>query len=157
MDCRLLSTKPLPQPVLILLSVTIAPNLREVWHFLWRMTIAYKIILYMPQCINHRNSNFVPMIRTLTHWDRVMHICVGKTISGSDNGLSPRRRQTIIWTNDGILLIWPLGTNFSEILSEIHSFSFKKMHLKTVCEMASTLFRPQCVRNTWNMHWHEIC
>ena len=34
---------------------------------------------------------------------------------GSDNGLSPDRRQVIIWTNAGILLIGPLGTNFSEM------------------------------------------
>ena len=40
-------------------------------------------------------------------------------IIGSDNGLSPGRRQAIIWTNAGILLIGPLGTNFSEILIEI--------------------------------------
>ena len=54
----------------------------------------------------------------LTHWGRVTHICVGKlTTIGSDNGLSPGRRQAIIWTNDGILLIRTLGTNFSEILS----------------------------------------
>ena len=53
----------------------------------------------------------------LTHCDQVMHICVGKlTIIGSANGLSPGRRQAIIWTNAGILLIGPLGTNFSEIL-----------------------------------------
>ena len=53
----------------------------------------------------------------LTHWGRVTHICVSKlTIIGSDNGLAPGRRQTIIWTTDGILLIGPLGTNFSEIL-----------------------------------------
>ena len=53
----------------------------------------------------------------LTHWGRVTHICVGKlTIIGSDNGLSPGRRQAIIWTNAGILLIEHLGTNFSEIL-----------------------------------------
>ena len=67
----------------------------------------------------------------LTHWGRMTHICVSKlTIIGSDNGLSPDRRQAIIWTNAGILLIRTLGTNFSEILSEIHAFSFKKMHLK---------------------------
>ena len=42
----------------------------------------------------------------LTHWGRVTHICVSKlTIIGSDNGLSPGRRQAIIWTNAGILLI----------------------------------------------------
>ena len=67
----------------------------------------------------------------LTHWGRVTHICVNKlTIIGWDNGLSPGRRQAIIWTNAGILLIRTLGTNFSEILDKIHSFSFKKMHLK---------------------------
>ena len=43
-----------------------------------------------------------------THWGRVTHICVNKlAIIGSDNGLglSPGRRQAIIWTNAGILLI----------------------------------------------------
>ena len=53
-----------------------------------------------------------------------------ETSFGSDNGLSPDRRQAIILTNAGILLIGPLGTNFSEIVIEIHTFSFKKMHLK---------------------------
>ena len=57
-------------------------------------------------------------------------ICVSKfTIIGPDNGLSPGRRQAIIWTNAAILLIGPMGTNFSEILIEICTFSFKKMHL----------------------------
>ena len=47
----------------------------------------------------------------LTHWGRVTHMCVGKTtIIGSANGLSPGRRQAIIWTNAGILLIGTLGT-----------------------------------------------
>ena len=59
------------------------------------------------------------------------HICVSElTIIGSDNGLSPGRHQAIIWTNDGILLIGTLGTNFSEILFGIQTFSFNKMHLK---------------------------
>ena len=57
-------------------------------------------------------------------------MCVSKvTTIGSDNGLWPGPRQAIIWTNDGILLIRTLGTNFSEILSEIHTFSFKKMYM----------------------------
>ena len=78
----------------------------------------------------------------LTHWGRVTHICVSKlTISGSDNGLSPGQRQAIIWTNDGILLIGPLGTYFSEILSGIHTFSLKKMHLK----VSSGKCRPFCL------------
>ena len=79
---------------------------------------------------------------SLTHWGRVTHICVSKlTIIGSDNGLSPVRHQTIIWTNAWILLIWPLVTNFNEIPTEIYIFSFKKMHLK----MSSGKWQPSCL------------
>ena len=68
--------------------------------------------------------------------------CVSKlSIIGSDNGLSPDRRQAIILTNAGILLIWTLGTNFNEILIEIHTFSFKNFHLK----MSSGKWRPFCL------------
>ena len=70
------------------------------------------------------------------------HICVSKlTIFGSNNGLSPGQRQAIIYTNAGILLIRTLGTNFSEILSKIHAFSFKEMHFK----MSSAKRRPFCL------------
>ena len=41
-----------------------------------------------------------------------------------------RERQAIITTKSGILLIGPLGSNFSEIFIEIHTFSFKKRLLK---------------------------
>ena len=83
-----------------------------------------------------------PGVNELTHWGRETHICVGKlTIIASDNGSSPGRRQAIIWTNAGILLIGSLGTNFNEILIEIHTFSFKKMHLK----MSSAKWRPFCL------------
>ena len=49
---------------------------------------------------------------------------------GSDDGLSPIRRQATISTNAGLLSIRPLRTNFSEILIKIQNFSFRKMHLK---------------------------
>ena len=78
----------------------------------------------------------------LTHSGRVTHICVGNsTIIGSDNSLSPGRCQAIIGTNTGILLIGPLGTNFSDILIDVHTFSLKKMHLK----MSSGKWRPFCL------------
>ena len=82
-------------------------------------------------------------ITNSTHWGWVMHICVGNpTIIGSDNGLSsPGWSQEIIYTNAGILLIGPLGTNFSEILIKILTFSFNKMHLK----MLSAEWRPFCL------------
>ena len=79
---------------------------------------------------------------SLTNWGRVTHICVGNlTIVGPDNGLSPGRRQAIIWTNARILVIGPWGTNFSEILIGIQTFSFKKMHLK----MSSAKWLPFCL------------
>ena len=78
----------------------------------------------------------------LTHWGRVMHICVStNTNIGSDNGLSPGRRQAIIGTNAGILLTGPLGPNFSEILFEILTFLFKKMRFKA----SSAKRRPFCL------------
>ena len=77
-----------------------------------------------------------------THWGRATHICVSRlTIIGSDNGLPPDRRQAIIWTNAGILLIGLLGTNFSEILIEIYTFLFRKIYLK----MSSGKWRPFCL------------
>ena len=81
-----------------------------------------------------------------------MHICICILTSiGSDNGLSPGRHQAIIWTNAGILLlIEPLGTNFSEILMRIQAFSLKKMHLK----MSSAKWRPFCLGlNVWILRW----
>ena len=52
----------------------------------------------------------------LTCLGYVTHICVGRlNIIVSYNSLSPGRRQAIIWTNAGILLIGPLGINYSEI------------------------------------------
>ena len=83
--------------------------------------------MHLGQRIYHgeaRNTLYV----CITHWGRVTHICVNKiTIIGSDNGVSPDRRQAIIWTNAGILLIGPLGTNFS-----------------VVWKMSSILSRSQC-------------
>ena len=103
------------------------------------------------------------------------HICVRKLSTlGSDNGLSPGRRQAIIGTNAGILLIWPLGTNLSmlsEILIEIRIFSFKKMVLNVLsakwwpfclglnvnviifCETGHI----HCIFGQQNMYWWTIC
>ena len=86
-------------------------------------------------------GTFFPERSSLTHWGRATHICVRKlTIIGSDNGLSPGRRQAIIWTNARTLLIGPLGTNFSEILIGIQTSSTRKMHLK----ISSAKWRPCC-------------
>ena len=76
-------------------------------------------------------ASVVNFCSLLTCWSWVTRICFGRlTIIGSDNGLSPRWCQAIIWTNAGILLIGPLGPNFSEILIAIQTFSLRKICLK---------------------------
>ena len=87
------------------------------------------------QLLKFRNGYVIPYHTLLGKWGGVTHTCASKlTIIGSDNGLSPGRRQAIIWSNAGILSIGPLGTNFSEIFINIHIFSFKKIHLKMSSE-----------------------
>ena len=82
------------------------------------------------------------------------HICVSKlTIIDSDNGLSPDRRQAIIWTNARTLLLRPLGTNFSEILIEVLIFSFSKMRLK----VSSVKWQPFCLSlNVLTTLWKNL-
>ena len=59
---------------------------------------------------------------------------------------SPGRRQAIIWTNAGILLIGPLGTNFSEIFIKIKIFSLTNFYLQVLsAKVAAILSWPQCV------------
>ena len=118
--------------------------------------ISFDVLLIKKNSFNYTNWSVDIMFDTcdvsslmlLTHWGQVMHIyvSVNYTIIGSDNGLSPVRRQTIIWTNDGLLSIRPLGTCFIEISLEIQKFSFKNMHMKMLsAKMMAILSRPQCV------------
>ena len=50
------------------------------------------------------------------------HALVNKAIIGSDNGLSPVRRQAIIWNNVGIMLIGTLGKNSVRFESKYKTF-----------------------------------
>ena len=92
---------------------------------------------------HQQRSHIVLMpIWVITHWGRVTHIYVSRPDDhGSDNGLSPIRRQAIIWTNEDILSIRPRATHFNGILFGIQKFSFKKMHFK----ISSTKWRPFCL------------
>ena len=157
MACFLFCTKPLTEPIMT--SCQLKHNLMKYeLKYIYKIQ-KYKIIFCSAKCIwkcclqyvGHFVKVSVCKIRSmifdhiliwillfmlyllsvLTHWGRMMHICVSTlTIIGSDNRLSPGRRQTIIWTNAGILLIRPAGTNFSKILMEIYTFSFNKVPSK---------------------------
>ena len=78
------------------------------------------------------------------------HICVNElTTIGLDNGLSPDRHQAIIWTNAGLLLIGPLGTNFSENLYwNSYIFIQENAFENVVWEMSAILSRPQWVKES---------
>ena len=113
---------------------------------LWHLTMYRSSLCCQPRVVHcpirHHMFALLSCMLNLTHWGRVTQICVSKlTIIASDNGLSPGRRQAIIWTSAAILLIGPYGTNFSEILIEIITFSFKKMRLK----VSSAKWRPCCL------------
>ena len=129
----------------------------ELWCFLWsapwingrvnnseagdlrRHRAYYDVIVMIIWWPVSRRVYASPSLNQLsTDWGRVTHICVSKI---TINGLAPGRPQAIIWSNAGILLIRRLGTNVSEISSEIRTFSLKKMHLK----MSSGKWRPFCL------------
>ena len=113
--------------------------LTKIKHVLFRLAFCTKYSLISHYKGSH---NMLMLVSHLTHWGRATHICVSKfTISASDNGLSPGRCQAIIWNNAGILSIGLLGTNFSEILIKIMTFSFKKMRLK----VSYAKWRPFCL------------
>ena len=83
----------------------------------------------------------------LTHWGRVTHICVGRlTNIGSNDGLSPNRRQAFIWTNTREIVHWTsrnkLKWNFNHdscILFHENPFRY------VVWKMAAIVSRPPCV------------
>ena len=96
------------------------------------------------------NSNKRCREHLSTHWGRVAHICVvNLTTIGSDNGLSPGRRQAIIWTNAGILLFGPLGSKQWNLNRNWYILSQENAFEIVVCEIAAILSRPQCVSTTW--------
>ena len=87
-----------------------------------------------------------------------IYASVNYAIIGSDNGLSPGRRQAIIWTNDVILLIGHLGTNFNDFFFiKIKTFSLTNLYLKvSSAKVVAILTWPQCVNGSaWDLMWLE--
>ena len=83
------------------------------------------------------------------------HICVSiskLTTIVSHNSLLPGRHQAIVWTNAGISLIGPLGTNFCEFLIETDIFSSREMHLR----MSSGKWQPFCLGLSVLIDYHQL-
>ena len=91
-----------------------------------------------------------------THWGRVTHICVTRlTTIGSVNGLSPGRRQAIIWTNAGILLIVPLWS-LMKFYSKFRYFNWRKPNWKCSLENGDHFISaPMFYRNPTNPNFHS--
>ena len=75
----------------------------------WVRDVKEFIVLYRDRGKNRYKRSiifsYLYFMVQLTPWGRVTQICVSTlNIIGSDNGVSPGRRQAIIWTNAGILL-----------------------------------------------------
>ena len=101
------------------------------WEYLSKTNFTQESVFEDLNMSSAKSRQFCLGLSVLTDWRWVTHIRVSKlTTIGSGKGLPPNRRQAIIWTNAGIVLILTLGRNFSEILNEIHTFPFKKMYLK---------------------------
>ena len=102
----------------------------HICHHIFKLIFLYEILIF------------------LTHWGRMTHICVSKlTITGSDSGLSPGRRQAII-------VNWTLRKKLQRNVNR-NSYIFIQENAfeGVVCEMASILSRPQCV----NSKFINIC
>ena len=126
-------------------------NTQMQWSLHMFSLCSWLLLMHLITDFHHLLLHWIP-----THWGRVTHICVGNlTIIGPNNGLLPGSCKGIIWTNAGILLIGPWGTNFSEILIGIHTFSFKKIYFK----LSSAKWRPFCLGLnvlTWNQRFCSV-
>ena len=85
------------------------------------------------------------------------YICINKPTSiCSDNGLSYDRCQAIISTSAGILLIGPVGTNFSEILIGIQNEHFHSRKCIWKCRVKNGGHFVWASMCQWMWYWKDI-
>ena len=105
-----------------------------------------RIYIYTLSYYHHQigSMNYYPLfrVRSRNNGMRCMSFYI---LIGSDNGFSPGRRQAIIWTNDGILLIGPLGNKLQWNLRwNLYIFIQENAFETVVRKLAAVLPRPQC-------------
>ena len=118
------------------------------------LTITHQCIIshvVADECLCHQDItshgiDLAPFHNGLTHWGRVMYICISKILHNWSRwwlvagilfvnlNLRNKLQRNLNWNSPSLiqenasLLIWTLGTNFSAILTETHPVSFKKIH-----------------------------
>ena len=135
-------------------------NLVRWWKFHWSMnihcypkmknkcTISLKRLkfvnqiqwkIHLTEILVHGINRYKPLHMSVQHvyvkWNIFeaewrIYASTNWVISGSDNGLSPARCQSIIWPNSVFWSIGSFETYLTEILFKTNKFSFKKTHLK---------------------------
>ena len=94
-------------------------QLQNVYYAQW---IGQKLFLF-------GNSTGIHMCFHATHWLSDVEWCVyapvNYTVINSDNGFSPERHKTIIWTHSGVIYIEHMETNFSKICFKMQNFREK--------------------------------
>ena len=115
-----------------------------IWCFIY---ILY-ICIYLSQLLSYFLL-YLSQCRILTRWDRVTHKYVSdSTLIGSDNGLSPGRRQVIMRTITGILLKWSLGNKLQRHFNRnLYIFVQENAIENVIWKMAGILSRSQCVNS----------
>ena len=87
-----------------------------------------------------------PFMGHLTHWGRVMHICISKvTIIGWDNGLALTKWQSHYLNQCWNIAHWNIRNKLQWKL-KLNSYMFiqENAFQNAVCEMEGILFQPQC-------------
>ena len=86
-------------------------------------------LVQLVACCHRWTTQNIPWSNVNSLRPRDSYICASKIIPlVSDNGLLPGRRQSIIWTNAGILLIGHLVSSFSGILIKINIVHSQNAH-----------------------------
>ena len=98
-------------------------------------------------------SNHTVRTKWALPWTRT-HICVSKLRTiGSDNGLSPDRRQSIIWTRAGVLVLGT-RTRSTRVLNFWYSYCTRTRELQSNSTRTCTRTRGQVLRYSYE-YWHE--
>ena len=100
---------------------------------------------------------FCPGFNELTHWGQAMHICVNKlTIIGSDNGLSPGRRQAIIWTMLEYCSLHPWEHKLQWNLNQNLSIFNRNNAFENVVWKMAAISRTHCVKKASQQKQQQI-
>ena len=97
--------------------------------------------------------------QALTHWGPVTHTCVSSVIIiASDNGLSPGRRQVIVWTNAGVFAHFHSRKCIRKCRPENGGHFVRHLCVNEAINprcLVKWLVRSECYRGI-SLQWHKI-